>query len=93
MTGEEAKENCAKVIFHETQKCFFFLSAPALVIFGSGACTQELFSVSLIARSRCQSQGLQSKHGYPQIKHVFTTLPTFAQAWEKGRYKERNKSI
>lgn len=79
---EEAKENCAKLIFHESQKRgFFFLSAPAFVIFGSGACTQELFSVSRIARSRCQSQCLQSKHGSPQINCVFTTLlATFAQA-------------
>lgn len=84
MTGEEAKENCAKLIFRDSQKHFFFLSAPAVVIFGSGACTQELFSVSLIARSRCQSQCLRSKHGSPQINPVFATLPTFAQAWEKG---------
>lgn len=93
MTGEEAEENFAKLIFHESQKHFFFLSAPALVIFGSCACTQELFSLSLIARSRCQSQCLQSKHGSPQINCVFTTLPTFAQAWEKGWCKEGNKSI
>lgn len=80
MTEEGAKENCAKLIFHEAPKRVFFLSAPALVIFGSSGCVQELFSVSLIARSRCQSQCLQSKHGSPQINGVFTALPTFAQA-------------